>query len=63
MFQPVKEPEVRRRELAAALEQNRAQGRAEGLSDEIITQSNNDILRAFDMAEAFGSLFRGMRGC
>lgn len=57
---PIAEPEVRRAQLAAALEENRAVGRAEGFSDEFITQSNRDILRAFDTAEAIGSLFRGL---
>lgn len=55
------EPEVRRARLRATLEKNRAQGRAEGLSDEIITQSNNDIVRAFDTTEAFADLFRALR--
>lgn len=54
------EPEVRRAKLKAALEETIAVGLAEGIPLSMIEESNRDILRAFDMAEAFGSMFRGL---
>jgi hypothetical protein len=51
------EPEVRRARLKVSLEKNKAVGRAEGLSDEIMDESNRDILLAFDTAEAVRGLF------
>jgi hypothetical protein len=56
------EPEVRRAKFKAALERNIAIGLAEGIPLSVIEESNRDMLRASDMAKAFGDLLRGLSG-
>lgn len=57
---PRDELEVRRAKFKAALERNVAVGLAGGIPLSIIEESNRDMLRASDMAEAFGSLLDGL---
>ena len=59
---PRGEVEVRRAKFKAALEKNRAVGRAEGLSDAIIDECNRDMIRAVEMGDVWRDIFEQIAG-